>query len=400
METIGLVVAAGRGRRAGGAIPKQYADLGGRAVLHRAASALARHPRLAAVRVVIHPDDRALYDAATDGLALLDPVAGGATRQDSVRLGLESLVPLAPARVLVHDGARPFLDAAVITRVCAALDTAPAALAAVPLTDTLKRATDGLVRATLPREDLWRAQTPQGFHFAPLLAAHRAHAGADLSDDAALAERAGLAVRLVAGDPRNVKITSAEDLALARRRLAASAETRVGQGFDVHRLGLGDHVMLCGLHIAHERGLIGHSDADVALHALTDAVLGALGAGDIGEHFPPSDPRWRGAPSALFLAHAAGLVQAAGGVILHTDVTVICERPKLAPHKAQMRARLAAILGLTPDRVSVKATTSEGLGFTGREEGIAAQAVATIRLPARDATPDGAPDAAPGEMPA
>lgn len=388
MEIVGLVAAAGRGHRAGGAIPKQYADLGGRAVLYHAASALARHPRIAAVRVVIHPDDRALYDRATRGLDLLDPVPGGATRQDSVRLGLESLEPLAPARVLIHDGARPFLDAAVTTRICAALDEVPAALAAVPLTDTLKRAEDDRVAATLPRENLWRAQTPQGFHFAALLAAHGALAGADRTDDAALAEQAGLPVRLVAGDPRNVKITTAEDLALARRMLASSMETRVGQGFDVHRLGPGDHVMLCGLRLAHERGLIGHSDADVALHALTDAVLGALGAGDIGEHFPPNDARWRGAPSHLFLRHAAELVRAAGGMILHADVTVICERPKLAPHKPAMRARLAEILALTPDRVSVKATTSEGLGFTGREEGIAAQAVATVALPARDVAPD------------
>jgi 2-C-methyl-D-erythritol 4-phosphate cytidylyltransferase/2-C-methyl-D-erythritol 2,4-cyclodiphosphate synthase len=247
----------------------------------------------------------------------------------------------------------------------------------------LKQGRDGRIAGTVPRDGLWRAQTPQGFRFAEILAAHRAAAGAELTDDAAVAEHAGLAVTLVQGGADNLKITSAQDLERAERWLAARLdETRVGHGFDVHRFGPGDHVMLCGVRVAHDAGLIGHSDADVGLHALTDAILGALGAGDIGSHFPPTDARWRGAESALFLRHADELVRQRGGRIAHVDVTLICERPKVAPHRAAMVARLAEVLDLAMERVSVKATTTEGLGFTGRGEGIAAQATATLRLPA------------------
>ena len=379
---IALVVAAGRGTRLGAPLPKQYLPLAGRAVLRYSLEALADHPGIDAVRVVFNPQDAALYDAAASGLALMPPVAGGAARQDSVRLGLESLADAAPQRVLIHDGARPFLDRGTVDRVLAALDEAPGAIPALALKDTVKRGADGRIVETLDRAQLWRAQTPQGFRYAPILAAHRAAAGSDLSDDAAVAERAGLGVRLVAGSEANFKVTTAEDLVQAEQVIRArQGDIRTGQGFDVHAFGPGVRVWLCGVEVAHEHGLVGHSDADVGLHALTDAILGALGAGDIGLHFPPGDPQWRGAPSHRFLRHAAGLVAAAGGSIGHVDVTLICERPKIGPHRAAMVARIAEILALDPSRVSIKATTTEGLGFTGRSEGIAAQAIATLRLP-------------------
>lgn len=379
--TVALVVAAGRGSRFGAAVPKQYATLGGRPLLGHSLEAFARHPRIDRVKAVIHPDDRALYERAAAGLDLLEPAAGGATRQDSVRRGLESLEALAPVAVLIHDGARPFVDAATIGRVLDALASAPGAIAALPVTDTLKRSAAGRVAATLERAGLWRAQTPQGFRFAEILAAHRDATGRELTDDAAVAERAGLPVALVEGAPENVKITTQDDLLRAERWLAGACQTRVGQGFDVHRFAPGDHVMLCGLRVPHEAGLKGHSDADVGLHALTDALLGALGAGDIGVHFPPSDARWKDADSAVFLTHARDLVAARGGRIAHVDVTLVCERPRIGARRLEMVARLAELLGIEAERVSVKATTTEGLGFTGRGEGIAAQAVATLSLP-------------------
>ena len=386
---IGIVVAAGRGHRLGGEIPKQYRPLGGRPLLRHCLEALSGHPRVDAVRVVLHPDDRALYAAAADGLDLLPPVAGGATRQESVRRGLESLADLGPARVLIHDAARPFLDPAIIDRILGALDDRPGAIAALPVIDTLKRGAGGVSAGTVDRRGLWRAQTPQGFCYGPILAAHQSAMAADLTDDAAVAEAAGLTVALVMGAEENFKVTTEEDLARAERMLAAGErtgdwETRTGLGFDVHRFGPGDHVWLCGLRIDHRQGLIGHSDADVGLHALTDAVLGAVGAGDIGEHFPPSDPQWRDVASDRFLAHACALVAARGARITSLDVTVVCERPKIGPHRARMVARIAEITGLAEDRISVKATTTEGLGFTGRGEGIAAQAVSSVRLPLCD----------------
>ena len=381
-STYALVVAAGRGSRLGGALPKQYLDLGGRMILRHAVSAFAAHPQVDGVLVVIRPEDRAIFDQMTAGLDLLPPVPGGAERQDSVRLGLEALAGRKPARVLIHDGARPFPDQALIDRVIDGLDRAPAAIPALPLGDTIKRVEAGLICETVDRAMLWRAQTPQGFHFDAILAAHRAAAGRVLTDDAAVAEAAGLAPLVVAGNEDNLKVTTAEDLAAAERLLAArQSDVRVGQGFDVHPFGPGDHVMVCGVTIPHEVAPIGHSDADVGLHALTDAVFGAIGAGDIGMHFPPSDPRWRGASSDRFLAYAAALVRERGGAIAAVDVTIICERPKIAPHRDRMIERLAEILEISPGRVSVKATTTEKLGFTGRGEGIAAQAVATIRLP-------------------
>lgn len=379
---IALIVAAGSGQRFGAEQPKQYLDLAGQPVLRRTVEAFRRHPKVSAVRVVINPAFRDLYDAAVAGLDLPEPVAGGASRQDSVRNGLEALADSAPGLVLIHDAARPLIDSDTINAVIAALDTHPAALAAVPVADTLKRGDDGLVAGTVDRSGLWRAQTPQGFRFPEILAAHRSAAGLELTDDAAVAERAGLPVALVPAREENFKVTTPDDLTRATRALdSALSDIRTGSGFDVHRFAEGDHVTLCGVRVPHTQRLDGHSDADVGLHALTDAILGALCAGDIGSHFPPSDPQWRGADSALFLKHAAELVTARGGRIAHVDVTIICERPKVGPHREAMTARVADILGMPVDRVSVKATTTERLGFTGRGEGIAAQAMATIRLP-------------------
>jgi 2-C-methyl-D-erythritol 4-phosphate cytidylyltransferase/2-C-methyl-D-erythritol 2,4-cyclodiphosphate synthase len=380
--TYALVVAAGRGTRFGGALPKQYLPLGGSSVLYHAARALTAHPQVAGVQIVIRPEDTAAYDRTTAGLDLLPPVPGGAERQDSVRLGLEALAAHKPDRVLIHDGARPFPDTALIDRVIAALADAPGAIPALPLGDTIKRVEGQTIRATIDRSNLWRAQTPQGFHFDAILAAHRAAAGKALTDDAAIAEAAGLAPVIVAGDERNIKVTTADDLAAAERLIASRlGDVRVGQGFDVHPYGPGDHIWVCGIAIPHEVGAVGHSDADTGLHAITDAVLGAIGAGDIGMHFPPTDSRWKGASSDQFLRFAADLVRAKGGTVSSVDVTIVCERPRIAPHRTQMIERIADILGLGADRVSVKATTTEKLGFTGRGEGIAAQAVATIRLP-------------------
>lgn len=385
MRAIALIVAAGRGERAGGGVPKQYRSVGGIPVLRRSAAALAGHPRVAGVRVVIADGHQALYAAATEGLGLMPPVLGGAERQESVRRGLESLADAPPDRVLIHDAARPLLPAAVTDRVLDALDAAPAALPVLPVVDTLKRGADGRVAETVSRDGLWRAQTPQGFHFAAILGAHRAAAGGPAAtDDAALAERAGLPVALVAGDEAAAKLTTAEDFARAEAAIAGRLETRVGTGFDVHRIGPGDFMMLGGVAVPGVGGLIGHSDADVALHALTDAILGGLADGDIGAHFPPSDPRWRGASSDRFLADAARRVRDRGGRILHLDLTIVCERPKVGPHRDAIRARVAEICGVAPSRVSVKATTTERLGFTGRGEGVAAQAAATLALPAED----------------
>jgi 2-C-methyl-D-erythritol 4-phosphate cytidylyltransferase/2-C-methyl-D-erythritol 2,4-cyclodiphosphate synthase len=387
---VALVVAGGRSTRLTGEVPKQYRLLGGAAVLRRTVSTFLSHPEVDLVRVVIHPDDRALYDAAVAGLALPEPIAGGATRQHSARNGLLGLEGVAPEWVLIHDAARPFVSAAVIGRVTQALASGwTGAIAALPVVDTLKRAAESRasagdgerIAATVDRSHLWRAQTPQGFRYREILEAHNRLAGAALTDDAAVAEQAGMPVCLVDGDDDNIKITTEADWQKAERMTDQVFETRVGMGMDVHRFGPGDRVMLCGVPVAHVASLLGHSDADVALHALTDALLGAIAAGDIGSHFPPSDPRWRGAASAQFVRHAVDLVRKAGGAIVNVDVTVICERPRVGPHREAMRQSLSDILALPVSRISVKATTTEGLGFTGRQEGIAAQAVATVRLP-------------------
>ena len=382
---IALIVAAGSGERFGGELPKQYLTLAGQPLLRRAIEAFRGHPAVSGVQVVYQPAHRDLYDQAVAGFGLPEPVPGGATRQDSGRLGLERLAMLPggpPDYVLIHDAARPLVDAGTISRVVAALESAPAAIAAVQVIDTLKKGVDGFTAGTVDRAGLWRAQTPQGFRFSSILEAHRRLAGAGLTDDAAVAEAAGLPVALVPGSPDNIKVTTPIDLERAHRLLGTGfPDIRTGLGFDVHRFSSGDGVMLCGVKLPHTHGLEGHSDADVALHALTDAILGAISAGDIGSHFPPSEPKWRGVDSTVFLRHAAELVRARGGAIGHVDVTIICERPKVGPHRAAMAARLAEVLEIEPGRVSVKATTTEKLGFTGREEGIAAQAIATVILP-------------------
>ncbi|HXI87162.1 MAG TPA: bifunctional 2-C-methyl-D-erythritol 4-phosphate cytidylyltransferase/2-C-methyl-D-erythritol 2,4-cyclodiphosphate synthase [Parvularculaceae bacterium] len=393
-ETIAIIVAAGRGARAGAGGPKQYRDLAGRSVLARSAAAFLEHGGVDRVRVIIHPDDDDLYRAAMDGLLahpkLLAPVHGGAERQDSVRLGLESLEDAAPATVLIHDAARPFVDAGTISRVIAALETSEGAIAALPVFDTIKRAAGSShpsIEATVPRDDLWRAQTPQGFRYRAILAAHRAATGKVLTDDAAVAEAAGMKVALVAGSPDNMKITQAEDFGMAEILLGRKAhmqEFRTGHGYDVHAFEPGEAVILCGVKIAHTAKLKGHSDADAGMHALTDAILGAISAGDIGDHFPPSDPKWKGAPSRVFLEKACDLVRKRGGAVTHCDVTLICEAPRIGPHRQAMREALGAIMKLSPNCISVKATTTEELGFTGRREGIAAMATATVRLPAED----------------
>jgi 2-C-methyl-D-erythritol 4-phosphate cytidylyltransferase/2-C-methyl-D-erythritol 2,4-cyclodiphosphate synthase len=380
-DAVALIVAAGRGHRAGGGMPKQYRMLAGQSVLRHSCMAFVGHPKVGLVRVVIHPDDRTLYDESTIGLDLPPPVSGGETRHDSCRNGLEALAGDPPRIVLIHDAARPFADHPTIDRVFDALDTVPAAIAAVPVSDTLKEASAGdQVAATVAREGLWRAQTPQGFEFSVILDAHRRIDSRTLTDDAAVAEAAGIPVMLVAGSEDNFKITREEDFQRAETLLAGQGDIRVGTGFDAHCFAEGNGLTICGIWINHDKSVTGHSDADVALHALTDAVLGAIGAADIGSHFPPSDPRWRDAESAVFLRHAVSLVAARGGAIRHLDVTLICEAPKIGPHRDAMKARIAEIAGIGVDRVSVKATTTEGLGFTGRGEGIAAQAAATVRL--------------------
>lgn len=380
-ETVALIVAAGHGVRAGEGLPKQYRTLAGVPVLRRSIMAFAGHPSVDRVQIVISPEHRDLYDRVTDGLTLSPPIAGGDTRQESVRLGLEGLEGEAPKLVLIHDAARPLITSEAISATVDALREADGALPILPAADTLKRLDGTRVEATLARERVGLAQTPQGFRFDKILAAHRAARGTSFTDDASIAEHAGLSVVAVPGSRLNFKLTTAEDFLMAESLLAQGASVRTGHGFDVHRLGAGDHVWLCGVRIAHGQALIGHSDADVGLHALTDALLGAAALGDIGEHFPPTDERWRGAPSHLFLVHAAKLIAERNGRIEHVDVTLICERPKIAPHREAMAARIAELLGLDRSRVSVKATTTEGLGFTGRGEGIAAQATATVRLP-------------------
>ena len=377
MRIAAILVAAGAGSRFGAATPKQYLSLLGRPVVRHAAAALAGHAGL------LQPvGDPAALDTALAGIAHLPSIAGGATRQDSVRAGLEALAVHAPDVVLVHDAARPLIPPGTIPALLAALERAPGAIPAAPVADTLKRVADGMITATVPRDGLFRAQTPQAFRFADLLAAHRNPPDAAVTDDASLLEAAGLPVAIVPGSEDNIKLTYAEDLPRLERAMTAHLIPRVGTGFDVHVLEAGRRLMLCGIAVPHDKGLAGHSDADVGIHALCDAIYGALAEGDIGRHFPPSEASWKDADSARFLVHAAGRIAARGGMLANADVTLICERPKISPHAAAMAARLAALLDVDPSRISVKATTTEKLGFTGRGEGIAAQAVATVLLPA------------------
>jgi 2-C-methyl-D-erythritol 4-phosphate cytidylyltransferase/2-C-methyl-D-erythritol 2,4-cyclodiphosphate synthase len=385
-----LIVAAGSGVRAGLAQgrPKQYAIAAGEPVLRRTLRVFLEHSQVHRVLCAIRSGDEALYEDAVAGLPaekLLAPVPGGATRQLSVLAGLEALMAYSPGAVLIHDAARPFISAECIAATLAALGDFDGAIAAAPVTDTLKRGEGGRIAGTVARKGLWRAETPQTFHFRKILEAHRAaaqSAATDFTDDASIAEWAGLSVALTENARQNMKITTAGDLAMADMIASGGggshADIRCGTGFDVHGFGEGDHVTLCGIKIPHSHGVSAHSDGDAGLHALTDALLGTIGAGDIGDHFPPSDPQWRGADSAIFLEHAVKLVRERGGRVTNADITLVLERPKIGPHREAMRARMAALLSIERERVSVKATTSEGLGFTGRREGIAALATATV----------------------
>ena len=382
-KSVALIVAAGRGHRFGGEMPKQYTQLDGAPVLRHTVMAFLSQPKIDHVRVVIHPDDMDLYEAATEGLGLKTPIFGGEERQDSVRLGLQQIADDAPDFVLIHDGARPYISADVITRVLDALGSAAGAIPTLPLTDTIKRVIDGKIVATEDRSELWRAQTPQGFRYSDILNAHLKLTGQSLTDDAAICEAVGLTVVRVDGDDKNVKITTLSDIQ-ASDNGEIFKETRSGIGFDVHRFADGDHVVLCGVKIAHTHSLEGHSDADVALHALTDALLGAVGEDDIGHFFPPSDEQWRGVASDQFVSHAVKLIDSKGGRIVNVDITMMCEAPKVGPYRLLMRERVATILKISPSRVNVKATTTEKLGFTGRGEGIAAQAIANVEIKSND----------------
>lgn len=377
MATAALLVAAGSGSRFGGSLPKQFLPLLGRPVIRHAAEALAPYALLLQPVGPAEP-----IEAALAGLSHLPPVPGGATRQASVLAGLQALAAHAPSIVLVHDAARPVIPSGTIPALLSALEQAPGAVPALPVTDTLKRAGPaGLIEATVPRAGLFRAQTPQAFHFEILLHLHRTAAAAAATDDAALLEQAGLAVALVPGSEENIKLTLPADFSRISRALSVALLPRTGSGFDVHAFASGRKLILCGIEITHDHGLAGHSDADVGIHALCDAIYGALAEGDIGRHFPPSEAAWKDADSAQFLRHAAGRIGARGGILANADVTLICERPKIAPYAPAMVSRLAGLLGVGGDRVSVKATTTERLGFTGRAEGIAAQAIATVLLP-------------------
>jgi 2-C-methyl-D-erythritol 4-phosphate cytidylyltransferase/2-C-methyl-D-erythritol 2,4-cyclodiphosphate synthase len=386
LKTAAIIVAAGRGLRAGAGGPKQYRSIGGRTVISRAMDAFCSHPQIFAVQPITNPDDIAMFNAAATGMRYNDPANGGATRQASVHAGLEALVDQAPDIVLIHDAARPFVTPAVIARAIAAAQITGAAVPGIAVTDTIKQVNDaGHVEATPDRAKLRSAQTPQAFRYDVILDAHRRAAREgrdDFTDDAALAEWAGLTVATFEGDPLNMKLTTPEDFSREEARLAASlGDIRMGTGYDVHAFGDGDHLMICGVRVPHTKGFLAHSDGDVGLHALVDAILGALADGDIGSHFPPSDDKWKGAASDKFLKYAVERVTARGGRIANLEVTLICERPKIGPLRDAMRAKISEISGVALSRVAVKATTSERLGFTGREEGIAATASATIRLP-------------------
>jgi 2-C-methyl-D-erythritol 4-phosphate cytidylyltransferase/2-C-methyl-D-erythritol 2,4-cyclodiphosphate synthase len=385
-RTAAILVAAGRGLRAGSGGPKQYRTIGGQTVIFRAMQAFCQHPDIFAVQPVVSPDDTALFNDAVASLRHAPPANGGATRQASVHAGLEALVAEKPDIVLIHDAARPFVTSAVISRAIEAAGRTGAAVPAIPVTDTIKLVGDaGDVEGTPERARLRIAQTPQAFRYDVILEAHRRAARenrSDFTDDAALAEWAGLTVATFEGDAANMKLTTPEDFVREEARLGAMlGDIRAGTGYDVHAFGDGDHVMLCGVRVPHTRGFLAHSDGDVGLHALVDAILGALADGDIGSHFPPSDPKWKGASSDRFLKYAVERVTARGGRLANLEVTMICERPKIGPLRDTMRAKIAEISGVNISRIAVKATTSERLGFTGREEGIAATASATIRLP-------------------
>lgn len=379
MTTAAIIVAAGRGTRAGGTQPKQWQVLAGRRVIDWTVSLFHDHPGIDMTLVVLHPDDLHLYTPPPG----VQVTTGGASRDASVRCGLAAIEGEGITKVLIHDVARPCTPPQVINDVLEALKQAQAAAPGLPVSDALWRGDAGLVTGVQPREGIFRAQTPQGFDFQTILAAHRSHQG-QAADDVEVARAAGIGVVITSGHEDNLKITSPEDFARAERILTkqgAGMDIRLGNGYDVHRFGPGDHVMLCGVPVPHGRGLVGHSDADVGMHAVTDAIYGALAMGDIGRHFPPSDPQWKGAASHIFLRHAVLLAQENGFIISNIDCTLVCEHPKIGPHAAAMQAEMARIMDLSAARISIKATTSERLGFTGREEGIAALATATLVKP-------------------
>jgi 2-C-methyl-D-erythritol 4-phosphate cytidylyltransferase/2-C-methyl-D-erythritol 2,4-cyclodiphosphate synthase len=381
-----IIVAAGRGLRAGGGVPKQFRSIGGQPAIGLVLSAFAGHPGIFAVQPVIHPDDAEHFAAAARGIAALSPVFGGATRQASVRAGLNAIAAQAPDIVLIHDAARPFASAMLISRSIVAAEQFGAAIPTLAVTDAARLvAADGTLAGTVERSRLRLVQTPQAFHFTPIYDAHRRAAaeGRDgFADDASLAEWAGLRVNVFEGEPGNLKLTTEADFARAQSlTLGTLGDLRIGSGLDVHAFGPGDHVTLGGIRIPHSHGLAGHSDADVVLHALVDAILGALADGDIGAHFPPGDPQWRGASSDRFVTFAIERLAARGGGIAHIDINIVCEAPRIGPHRDAMRDCIAGLCGIDVSRVAIKATTSEGLGFTGRGEGIAAFATATVRLP-------------------
>jgi 2-C-methyl-D-erythritol 4-phosphate cytidylyltransferase / 2-C-methyl-D-erythritol 2,4-cyclodiphosphate synthase len=381
MKTAALIVAAGKGLRTGADLPKQYARLAGKALVRYAVERLSCHPAISGVFTVIGEGQNALLDEALGGITLSGIIIGGAERQDSVRAGLEAIAQAGGYdAVLIHDAARPIIPAEVIDRLVEALATRPGAVPALPVVDTLAMVEADFLGATVDRSTLIRVQTPQAFRLSAILDAHRQWQGGVATDDAQMARAAGHAVAIVEGSAMLEKITHADDLARMEAQMNAQMISRTGMGYDVHRLETGEELWLCGVKLEHTKGLSGHSDADVALHALVDALLGAAAVGDIGSHFPPSDPQWKGAASSRFVEHARDLIAGAGGVIDHVDLTIICEAPKIGPHREAMRARLASLLQVKLGQISIKATTTERLGFTGREEGIAAQAVATIRM--------------------
>jgi 2-C-methyl-D-erythritol 4-phosphate cytidylyltransferase/2-C-methyl-D-erythritol 2,4-cyclodiphosphate synthase len=389
MTVAAVIVAAGAGLRAGGDRPKQYQTVAGKPVIWWALKAFCDHPLISLVQPVIGENHQDLFDAATAGLAIERAVGGGSTRQESCRIGIEAAEALDPDRVLIHDAARPFVSADLITRVVIELDNHRAVVPGLPIIETLKRASEGLVAETVDRRNMWIAQTPQGFDYAAIRAAHRKAHGqgiSDFTDDAAVAAFAGIPVAMIMGADDNRKLTTnadieAADRAMHARTFAGLGDIRTGQGVDVHAFAPGDHVTLCGLRIPHTQRLLGHSDADAALHALTDAILGAIGESDIGTHFPPGNERWKDAPSTIFVSRAIELLAVRGGRVAHADLTILCEEPRIAPHIPAMKSLLAPLLGISGDRIAIKATTTERLGFIGRKEGIAALATVTVRLP-------------------
>lgn len=388
IKNAAIIVAAGRGQRLGGEIPKQYLDVGGMPILRRTVNIFLENPAIDYIQVIIHPDDQELYNSAVEGLDLPPPVHGGETRQQSVFNGLEAISDLMAEYVYIHDAARPFLKQGTLNKLISEVEEYGAAIPALNVTDTIKYMTEDSIQNTIDRNYLYRAQTPQAFRYKAIYMAHRRHENNDLTDDSAIAEQSGLKVRIIPGSEDNFKITTQDDLKKAHIMTQSSyTDVRIGHGLDVHAFetkkskSKSDHVILGGIKIPHGKKLKGHSDADVALHAITDALLGAMALGDIGEHFPPSDDKWKDASSDIFLKHAVKLIDEADGVIANIDLTIICEEPKIAPHRDQIRDKISEIVDLDIARISVKATTTEKLGFTGKKEGIMAQAVATIRLP-------------------